>query len=593
MKTELLSGNEAVARGAYEAGVTVASAYPGTPSTEILENIAQYKEIYSEWAPNEKVSLEMVAGTSIAGARSICAMKHVGLNVAADPMFTFAYIGTEGGCVIVTADDPGLHSSQNEQDNRYYARHAKIPMIEPSDSQEAKDFLIKAYEISEKFKIPVLFRMTTRVCHSKGMVTLGERKEPSFKKYKRNISAFVSTPANNRIHHSQLEKKLKEIEEYNNSCSLNKIELNSGEIGIITSGISYQYSKEVFGNDASYLKIGFTFPLPRDTILNFSKKMKKIYVVEENEPIIENYCRMLGLDVTGKEKIPVEGELNPDIVEEKLLNIKNEFIKINEEKIVSRPPTLCSGCPHRGIFYELSKRKNVAISGDIGCYTLGSTEPLNAMDTIICMGASISAAHGFSKAFEKSNQKIKAIGVIGDSTFFHSGITSLLDITYNRGNAAVIILDNRITAMTGHQENPGTGYTLKGTETPEVNIENLVKALGVKNVETINPNNLKQVNEALDRAIESDEPYVIITKWPCALKKLKEEEKENFKKIPGIFKVNREKCRKCKMCLKAGCPSISFDENIGSIIDEDTCVGCSVCAQICPFDAIEREGDQL
>jgi len=592
MKRELLSGNEAVARGAYEAGVTVASAYPGTPSTEILENIAHYNEIYSEWAPNEKVALEVVAGSSIAGARSICAMKHVGLNVAADPMFTLAYIGVSAGCVIVTADDPGLHSSQNEQDNRYYARHAKIPMIEPSDSQEAKDFLIEAFDISEKFKVPILFRMTTRICHSKGMVYFSDRKEPTFKEYKRDISAFVSTPANNRIHHTELEKKLKEIEKFSNNCALNKMELNESEIGIITSGVSYQYAKEIFGNDASYLKLGFTYPLPEDLIMKFSENVKRIYVIEENEPIIENFCKSIGLEVIGKEKIPIEGELNPDIIQEKLLDIVNPVVGKNVEKTIGRPPTLCSGCPHRGIFYELSKRKNIVISGDIGCYTLGCTEPLNAMDTVICMGASISAAHGFSKAFEKSGQKMKAIAVIGDSTFFHSGITSLLDITYNNGNAAVIILDNRITAMTGHQENPGTGYTLIGDETPEVNIEGVVKALGVRKVDTINPNDLKQVKESLDKAIESDEPYVIIARWPCALKKLKEEEKKMFDKTPGIFRVNSEKCRKCKMCLKAGCPSISFDDEIGSIIDETTCVGCSVCAQICPFNAIERVGDE-
>jgi len=588
---KLLTGNEATARGAWEAGVHFASAYPGTPSTEILETMANYKEVYSEWAPNEKVAVEASVGASIAGARSLAAMKHVGMNVAADPIFTYAYLGVNGGYVVVTADDPGLHSSQNEQDNRYYARHAKMPLIEPSDSQEAKDFIKEAYEVSERFDVPVLFRLTTRICHSYSLVELEDRKEVEVKKYKRNIQKFVATPAANRVHHVELEEKLKKLEEYaNNETKLNREEINSDEIGIITSGVSYQYAKEVFGEDASYLKLGFTFPIPKEKIRNFAKKVKKIYVIEENEPFLETEIKALGIEVTGKDKIPLTGELNPDIIREALLGEKRETVQPNPEKIVARPPTLCSGCPHRGMFFELSKKKGAVITGDIGCYTLGSADPLNAMDTVICMGAGVSAAHGFAKVFERTNQKRKVFGVVGDSTFFHSGITSLLDIVYNKSNATIIILDNRITAMTGHQENPGTGYSLMGEKTDEVDFEKLVRAIGIKHVRTINPNNLDEVKESIDETMELEEPSVIITRYPCVLKKLHEEEKEEFAPVQHIYKVNTEKCSKCKMCLKIGCPSISFDKETGAYIDPNSCVGCSVCAQVCTFDAIEKVG---
>ncbi|MDN5341305.1 indolepyruvate ferredoxin oxidoreductase subunit alpha [Oceanotoga sp. DSM 15011] len=587
----LMTGNEATARGAYEAGVTFASAYPGTPSTEILENLANYKEVYSEWTPNEKVAIEVGVGASIAGARSLSAMKHVGLNVAADPMFTYAYLGVNGGYVIVTADDPGLHSSQNEQDNRYYARHAKMPLIEPSNSQEAKDFLKEAYKISERFDVPVLFRLTTRICHSKSVVELEERKEVEKKPYKRNISKFVATPAACRKHHVELEEKLKKLEDFSsNDTWLNREEINNSEIGIITSGISYEYAKEIFGNEASYLKLGMSFPIPKEKIKNFSSKVKKLYVIEENEPFLETEIKAMGINVIGKEKIPLTGELNPDIIAEKLLGKENKKISINPEMIVPRPPTLCSGCPHRGLFFELSKRKNAVITGDIGCYTLGSADPLNAMDTVICMGAGISAAHGFSKVFEKSGEEKEIFGIVGDSTFFHSGITSLIDIVYNKSKVISIILDNRVTGMTGHQENPGTGYTLMGEKTEEIDIEAIVKAVGIKHVKTVDPNKLDEVRSAINEFTVLEEPSVIITKWPCALKKLREEEKQKYKIKTVRYQVNHEKCKKCKMCLKVGCPSISFDKNVGSIIDINTCVGCSVCAQVCPFDAIEKAG---
>src|SRR6056297_4126920 len=493
---ELLTGNEAVARGAYEAGVTMGSAYPGTPSTEIFEALAHYDDIYCEWAPNEKVAAEVVVGASMAGARAISAMKHVGMNVASDPIYTHAYLGVNGGCVYVTADDPGLHSSQNEQDNRYVALHAKIPMLEPSDSQESKDMIVKAYEISEKYDVPIIFRMTTRVCHSKSVVEFGERDEVGIKQYERNIPKFVATPAACRRHHVELEKKLQRLEEFSNETDLNyAVNNKDAKIGVITSGISFEYAKEVFGEQASYLKLGFTYPIPKQKIKDFASPYDTLYVVEENDPYLETQIKALGISVLGKEKIPITGELNPEIIASALLSKRPDYIQQEKNLVRGRPPTLCSGCPHRGMFFELSKKKGAVITGDIGCYTLGSADPLNAMDTVICMGAGVSAAHGFAKVFERTNQKRKVFGVVGDSTFFHSGITSLLDIVYNKSNATIIILDNRITAMTGHQENPGTGFSLMGERTEEVDFEKLVKAMGIKHVRTINPNNLDEVKE--------------------------------------------------------------------------------------------------
>jgi indolepyruvate ferredoxin oxidoreductase, alpha subunit len=589
----LMTGNEAVARGFYEAGGTVAAAYPGTPSTEILENMVDYKEnIYSEWAPNEKVAIEVAIGASIAGARSLAAMKHVGVNVAADPLMTYGYTGVNGGFVLISADDPGLHSSQNEQDNRYYAKFAKIAMIEPSDSQEAKDFMKVAFDISEKFDVPVLYRLTTRICHSKTVVELGNREDKTINPYNKNITKFVATPANAKKLHVVVEDKLKKLEEYSNNSPLNTMELNNSEIGVISSGVAYQYAKEVFGDDVSYLKLGFTHPLPFEKIKDFSTKVKTLYVIEELEPYIEEQLKAMGIDCIGKSQIPNIGELNPDIVAETLLRRENKTIEnldLLKSEVISRPPTLCAGCPHRGLFYALSKKKNLMITGDIGCYTLGSAEPLNAMDTCICMGASISSGHGAQKAFNVNNVDKKVVSVIGDSTFFHSGINSLVDVAYNRGNSVTIILDNRITGMTGHQQNPGTGYTLMGEDANMIDIPKLCEVIGIKNIQVINPLNLKETNEALDNALLSSEPSVIVTQWPCVLKQMTEHDKRSFDLTPKKFSVAADKCKSCKMCLKCGCPAISFEGK--SKIDQNSCVGCSVCEQICPFDAIERVGE--
>lgn len=588
----LLTGNEAVALGAYEAGVTVASAYPGTPSTEILENISMHKEIYSEWAPNEKVALEVTIGASIAGARSIAAMKHVGVNVAADPLFTFSYTGVNGGCVFVSADDPGMHSSQNEQDNRYYAKFAKIPMLEPSDSQEAKDFVKLAYEISEEYDAPVLLRLTTRVCHGKGLVEIGERKEVGIREYKKDIVKYVATPANARKRRVVLEERQAKLEALSNNSELNRIEWNGKKVGIITSGVAYQYAKEVFGDKASFLKLGFTFPLPKAKIKEFAEQVEKLYVIEELEPYLEDEIKSMGIDVIGKEFIPAVGELNPDIIAEALLGIKPDKVDISPEKVVGRPPTLCAGCPHRGLFYVLSKKKNAVITGDIGCYTLGSAPPLESMDTCICMGASIGAGHGFTKAFEKSGKDTKVFGVVGDSTFFHSGITGLINVVYNKGNVATIILDNRITGMTGHQNNPGTGYTLSGDATQFIDIAKICEAIGVKNIAIVNPLDLNETEDAINKALNTKEPMVIIARMPCVLKKSPAEEIKEYKLKERVkCVVDKDKCKKCKMCLKAGCPAISFNANVGSIIDESMCVGCDVCLQICPFKAIVKAGE--
>ncbi|WP_066506714.1 indolepyruvate ferredoxin oxidoreductase subunit alpha [Abyssisolibacter fermentans] len=588
---KLLTGNEAVARGAYEAGVTLASAYPGTPSTEILENIANYKEIYSEWTPNEKVALEVALGGAIAGARSIAAMKHVGVNVAADPLFTVAYTGVNGGLVLVSADDPGMHSSQNEQDNRYYAKSAKFPMLEPSNSEEAKDFTKLAYEISEEYDVPVLLRLTTRICHSKGLVAFEDRKEVEMKKYEKNIKKYVASPANGRVMHVELEKKLKRLEEYSNKISINKAEYNDTKIGVITSGVAYEYSKEVFGDDVSFLKLGFTFPVPKDLIKEFASKVDKLYVIEELEPYLESEIKAMKIDVIGKDIIPITGELNPDIIAEAVFGQKRASVEKNEEKIIARPPTMCAGCPHRGFFYELSKRKDLIVTGDIGCYTLGSAPPLNAIETCICMGASISSAHGIAKAYKQNNRQQKVFSVIGDSTFFHSGMTGLLDIVYNKGNVTTVILDNRITGMTGHQENPGTGYTLMGEQTEAVDLGKLVNAIGIKHVDIINPLDLEQCKNAIDKAMKINEPSVIITKWPCALKKYTNAEKEEYELDRQKCVVDSEVCKKCKMCLKVGCPAISFNEETGAVIDQAMCVGCDVCSQVCPFDAIKKVGE--
>lgn len=590
----LMTGNEAIARGAYEAGVRFASAYPGTPSTEILENVATYKEdIVAEWATNEKVALEAAIGGSIAGARTMASMKHVGVNVAADPLFTFSYIGVNGGMVLITADEPGMHSSQNEQDNRNYAKFAKIAMFEPAISQEAKDMFKEAFEISEKYDTPVLFRVTTRLCHSKGIVECSDRVEVPIKEYIKNPQKNLTVPAHARVRRVDIEERMKKLLDYSNNTHLNNYEMNDTKIGIVASGICYTYAKEVFKDDASYMKLGFTNPMPIDKIKEFASKVDEIYVIEENDPFIEEQLKANNIKCHGKDIFPSYGEMTPDVIRKALFGKTNDTIEYNKELVVNRPPGLCAGCPHRGFFYELGKRKNVMVTGDIGCYTLGFAPPYNAMDTTICMGASLSSAHGAQKVFNmKKNNKMRVVGVLGDSTFFHTGINSLLDVVYNKGNSISVILDNRITGMTGHQQNPGTGYTLQGDVTSEVNIEELVKACGVKHIRTINPNNLSQVKETLDWAFNLEEPSVIITRWPCALKKFSKQDIEEFNNpFTSKCSVDTDKCIGCKLCMKTGCPAISFKSEEKLVcIDKNQCVGCEVCSQVCPKDAISKEG---
>ncbi|MHC1723861.1 MAG: indolepyruvate ferredoxin oxidoreductase subunit alpha [Aminipila sp.] len=585
---KIMTGNEAVARGAYEAGLEFASAYPGTPSTEILENMVNYKEvIYCEWAPNEKVALEAAIGASVAGARSMAAMKHVGVNVAADPLFTFAYTGVTGGCVLVSADDPGMHSSQNEQDNRNYATAARVLMLEPSDSQESKDFMKLGLELSEKFDTPVLLRMTTRVCHSKSLVTLEDRVKKELIPYEHNIMKYVATPANGKVLRRKLIDRLKNMEAYSNTTEINRIEYNDTEIGVISSGVAYQYAREVFGDKASYLKLGMTFPMPMEKIKEFAAKVEKLYVIEEMDPYIENHLKMAGIFCIGKEVIPEMDELNTDIVRKAIFGTENKAINTEMEAVV-RPPTLCAGCPHRGIYYTLSKKKDLMITGDIGCYTLGSAPPLSAMHTCFCMGGSISTGHGASTVLKRSGSKLKVASIIGDSTFFHSGITSLMDVVYNKGNNLTIILDNRITAMTGHQQNPGTGFTLMGEPATEVDIPMLCRAIGIKeeNLYVINPLELDNSSQIVDKALETDEPTVIITKWPCILKKFTDQDKAEFDLSPKKCIIDQEKCTKCRMCVKTGCPAINSGEIIE--IDQQSCTGCGVCRQVCKFDAIKE-----
>lgn len=590
---KLLTGNEAVAQGAYEAGISYAAAYPGTPSTEIMENIAEFKkDIIAEWAPNEKVALESAIGASIAGARTLSAMKMVGVNVAADPLFSFAYSGVNGGLVLITADDPGLHSSQNEQDNRYYAKFAKVPMLEPSDSQESKDMIKSAMEISETFDTPVLMRMTTRVCHSKSIVTLGERPETPKKPYVKNLGKYDLVPAVSRKLRAQLEDRLKKLEEYSNNTELNYFEWNDSKIGVVTSGVAYQYVKEACGNTVSYLKLGFTFPLPFQKIQEFASKVETLYVVEELEPYIEEQLLQAGVSCIGKDSIPNTLELNPDIVAKGLLGTEKRVIQYDASVVPPRPPVLCAGCPHRGFFYALAKKKNVMIAGDIGCYGLGGADPLNAKDTSICMGAAPSMGHGAQKVFNRFNENMRVVAVVGDSTFYHTAMNSLLDVTYNRSNTITCILDNRITGMTGHQENPGTGFTLQGMPTKALPILDVVKALGVDFVRTVNPLNLAEVSEALDWALALDEPSVIIARWPCVLKKQSQDDQAEFGKYIATCKVDEENCIGCKLCIKTGCPALIFDKVAKkAAIDPVQCVGCEVCAQICPKHAISKAGE--
>jgi indolepyruvate ferredoxin oxidoreductase alpha subunit len=587
---ELLTGNEAIARGAYEAGIMFASAYPGTPSTEILENTALYKEIYSEWAPNEKVALESCIGASVAGARALCAMKHVGVNVAADPLMTFTYTGVTGGFALISADDPGAHSSQNEQDNRYYAKFAKMPCLEPSDSAECKDFVALAMEISERFDTPVMLRLTTRICHSKSLVELCERTEPEKKPYVKNIAKYTPVPASVRGTRLKLDERMSRLTEYSNATGINAIQYGRDrEIGIISSGVAYQYAREVFGEDANYFKLGLTFPLPIEKIKEFAESVKTLYIVEELEPFIEEQLLAAGISCEGKTKIPAIGELNPDIVAKGLLGKETEIIAYDRSKLAQRPPVLCAGCPHRGFFFELSKRKDIVISSDIGCYALSAAPPLNAKDLANCMGASFSMAHGMQKIFDRYGEKKKTVAVLGDSTFFHSGMTSLLTAIYNKSSAVFVILDNRITGMTGHQENPGTGFTLMGEETELTDVEEVVRALGARNVRTVNPLIVSEMREVMNWALDCGEVAVVITKWPCVLKRLSERDKADFGDYKGRCEVNPDICIGCKMCTKTGCPALVYIEKAKKVeIDENQCVGCELCVQVCPVKAIER-----
>jgi indolepyruvate ferredoxin oxidoreductase alpha subunit len=583
---KLMTGNEAVARGAFEAGCMVATAYPGTPSTEILENVATYQEIYSQWSPNEKVAVEVACGASVGGSRALSVMKVVGLNVAMDPLMTFSYLGANGGLVIVVADDPGCSSSQTEQDNRLIAPFAKIPLFEPSDSQECKDYIKRAFQVSEQYGTPVLFRMTTRVCHSKGIVKLGNRVEAAVKEYVKTGN-YCSTPALARKKHAKLEEKLIKLEEYANNCPLNKIEWGSKDTGIITSGISYQHAREVFGNSVSYLKLGFTHPIPQKLIKKFAMAVNKLYVIEENEPYLENSVKQMGIECIGKDYLPKLYELTPEIIRDALRPQEAAKTYSVDIKVPDRPPVLCPGCPHRTIFYAVSKYKDVVAANDIGCYTLGMMPPLNVTDTIICMGAGISAGIGMEKSFLKSSQKKKVFGFIGDSTFFHSGITALIDAVWNKSSMAICILDNSTTAMTGHQENPGTGKTLMGEDAPLIDIEKIVKAVGVKdeNIRVVDAYNLKEVEAAVKAAHKSHEVFVIIAKQPCPL--LKEVQKKR-KKISYL--VDQDKCKHCNICMGIGCPAIVLKENTVSI-SQEMCNGCDLCRQVCKVGAITRMGE--
>lgn len=585
----LMSGNEAIARGVYEAGIKVASAYPGTPSTEILENLPQYKDsLYCEWAPNEKVATEVAYGASVAGSRSICTMKMVGLNVAADPLFTAGYMGVCGGYIVVTADDPSCHSSQNEQDNRHYARAAKIAMVEPTDPQECKDFVALACDISEQFDTPVLFRTTTRVNHSKGLVEFGERVEHTAPAYARNTRKYVCAPANAYLNHPLVEERLKKLEEYGCTTAvengLNKIEMGDGKVGVVTASISYAYAKEVFPEGTSFLKLGLTYPLPMNLIRDFASKVEKLYVIEELDPFMEDQMKAAGIECVGKELTGNMYELNTQLVRERVLGIKTET-KMPDVAPTKRPPALCPGCPHRGFFYTLSKNKNYVVTGDIGCYTLGFAPPLNCMDVCICMGGGFSAGMGMSKSFEREGVTDKVVfGVMGDSTFFHSGMTGAAEIIYNNGKMIPCVLDNRITGMTGHQENPGSGYTLQGDPAVMLSVEKIFEAYGYAPVLTVDPQDLTAMKKTVDEAVaalnEGKHP-AIVTRRPCLLLK-------RAKREPALCKVNADKCKGCKSCLKVGCPAVSMQDG-KAFIDATQCVGCTVCAQACPFGAIEKE----
>ena len=577
---KLLIGNAAVARGAYEAGVTVVSSYPGTPSTEITESMVEYKEVQVEWAPNEKVAAEVSIGASMAGARAMSCMKHVGMNVMADPLFTVSYIGVNGGLVYCVADDPGMHSSQNEQDSRHYAKASKVLMVEPSDSKECKEYTKLAFELSEEYDVPVLVRLSTRVSHSQGLVELGDRIDYKLKDYNKSVAKNVMMPAMAIKKHVVVENRQAKLTEYANTTALNIVENNGKKIGVITAGISYMYSKEALGNEVDYLKLGMVYPLPTTKIIEFAKNHDVIYVIEELDPFIEEHVRTLGItNVKGKNEFTLLGEYTPAMIKKVVLGIEPVPFNKIEEEIPNRPPVMCAGCPHRGTFYVL-KKLGLTVSGDIGCYTLGAVAPLQSVDSTICMGASISAGFGMAKARGAEFNK-KLVSVIGDSTFIHSGITGLIDIVYNKGANTIIILDNSITGMTGHQQNPTTGKTIRMEETTQVNLIKLAEAVGVKRIVVADPFDVKKFEEVVKTEVSSDEVSVIIAQRPCAL----------LKGVKYIGKCEvTDKCKKCKQCMKLGCPAISnVDGTI--IIDKNQCNGCGLCMNVCPFNAIEKVGE--
>lgn len=571
---ELMLGNKAVARGLYEAGCKVISSYPGTPSTEITEEAAAYNEIYCEWAPNEKVALEVAHGATLGGVRAACAMKHVGLNVAADPLFTISYQGLNAGLVVCVADDPGMHSSQNEQDSRHYAIAAKLPMLEPSDSEESRVFAKKAFEMSEKFNTPVLLKMVTRVAHSQSIVDTEERVEPDRVPYVKDTAKVMMT-LNSRNAHIRVEERTKALIEYAESTELNRVEMGEDtSVGIITDSTSYQYAREVLGDKVSILKLGMINPLPEKLIKDFAQKVDKVIVLEELDPIIENHCKQLGIKVAGKDTFPICGEFSQNLVRKCLGMKEPEHITI-EENVPARPPVMCAGCPHRGIFYILKKKKCM-VYGDIGCYTLGAVAPLNAMDLNVCMGASCSGLHGFNKAIGEEAES-NSVGVIGDSTFIHSGMTGITDISYNMSNSTVIILDNSITGMTGHQQNPTTGKNLRGEPAGKVDLEALCRALGFNRVRVVDPYDLKAVEEAVTEELAAKEPSIIISRRPCVMIK------GTVHKPP--ISVDESKCVGCKQCMSIGCPAIAVKDKKAHI-DPTLCIGCKVCSQMCKFEAI-------
>ena len=576
MKT-LMLGNEAVARGLYEGGCSFVSSYPGTPSTEITECSAKYEELYAEWAPNEKVALEAAFGACLSGKRSFCAMKHVGLNVAADPLFTISYTGVHAGLVIGVADDAGMHSSQNEQDSRHYAQASKIPMLEPSDSAEALAFAKLAYELSEEFDTAVLLKMCTRVSHSQSVVETGERVLPAQKKYEKNPGKYIMMPANAKKRHPEVEARTKVLTAWAETTKINRIEAGSDQsCGIITSSTCYQYVKEAFGDTYPVLKLGMIWPMPEQKIREFAAAVKRLVVVEELDGFIETHCRRLGLAVSGKDLFSNIGELSQNLVKEKLGGNVQAGAAL-DEVIPARPPVMCAGCPHRSIFYVL-KKMNLTVLGDIGCYTLGAVQPLGAIDTTICIGASVSGLHGFVKAGDKESAG-RTVAVIGDSTFMHSGVTGLINIAYNESNSTVIILDNSITGMTGHQQNPTTGYNLKGDPCAKIDLESLCHAVGIRRVRVVDPYDMEICQAVIAEELAAKEPSVIISRRPCALLK--------YVKHPGPICSDTEKCKGCKACMKIGCPAISMVDGKAKI-DATLCVGCGVCEQLCKFDALGR-----